>query len=85
MTLSRFKLRKAVVPLGQGKILIAGGADQPEIYDAASNSFHTVTGSRLDCFYYSSATRLTDGEVLIVGGYARPGGDAVNHAWLYRP
>ena len=85
MSLSRFKLRKAVVPLGEGRILIAGGADQPEIYDAASNSFHTVTGSRLDCFYYSTATRLSDGEVLIVGGYARPGGAAVNHAWLYQP
>jgi hypothetical protein len=23
-------------------------------------------------------------EVLIVGGYARPGGPAVNHAWLYQ-
>jgi hypothetical protein len=85
MSLSRFKLRKAVVPLGEGTILIAGGAEQPEIYDAASNSFHTVTGSRLDCFYYSTATRLTDGQVLIVGGYARPGGAAVNHAWLYQP
>jgi len=85
MSLSRFKLRKAVVPLGEGTILIAGGAEQPEIYDAASNSFHTVTGSRLDCFYFSTATRLSDGEVLIVGGYARPGGAAVNHAWLYQP
>lgn len=85
MNMSRFKLRKAVVPLGEGRILIAGGAEQPEIYDAASNSFHTVTGSRLDCFYFSTATRLSDGEVLIVGGYARPGGAAVNHAWLYQP
>jgi hypothetical protein len=85
MSLSRFKLRKAVVPLGEGRVLIAGGAKQPEVYDAASNSFHTVTGSRLDCFYFSTATRLSDGEVLIVGGYARPGGAAVNHAWLYQP
>ena len=85
MSVSRFKLRKAVVPLDEGRVLIAGGAEQPEIYDAASNSFHTVTGSRLDCFYFSTATRLSDGEVLIVGGYARPGGAAVNHAWLYQP
>jgi hypothetical protein len=85
MSFSRFKLRKAVVPLGEGRVLIAGGAEQPEIYEEASHSFHTVTGSRLDCFYYSTATRLSDGEVLIVGGYARPGGSAVNHAWLYQP
>jgi hypothetical protein len=85
MNIARFKLKKAVVPLGDGRILIAGGSEQPEMYDAASNSFHPVTGSRLDGYYFSTATRLGDGEVLIVGGYARPGGPAVNHAWLYQP
>jgi hypothetical protein len=85
MSFTRFKLRKAVAPLGDGRILIAGGAEQPEIYDAASNSFHPAMGSHLDSFYFSTATRLSNGEVLIVGGYARPGGSAVNHAWLYLP
>jgi hypothetical protein len=85
MSFTRFKLRKAVVPLDGGRVLIAGGAEQPEIYDAASNSFHSATGSRLDSYYFSTATRLTNGAVLIVGGYARPGGPAVNHAWLYEP
>ena len=85
MNFSRFKLKKAVVPLGGGRILIAGGAEQPEIYDAASNSFHSVGGSRLDSYLFSTATRLANGEVLIVGGYAKPGGPAVNHAWLYQP
>jgi hypothetical protein len=85
MNFSRFKLKKAVVPLGDGRILIAGGAEQPEIYDATSNSFHPAAGSRLDSYYFSTATRLSNGEVLIVGGYARPGGPAVNHAWLYQP
>ena len=85
MNLSRFKLKKAVVPLGDGRVLIAGGAEQPEIYDAASNSFHSVGGSRLDSYLFSTATRLANGEVLIVGGYAKPGGPAINHAWLYQP
>jgi hypothetical protein len=85
MSFSRFKLKKAVVPLGDGRILIAGGAEQPEIYDAASNSFRPARGSRLDSYYFSTATRLSNGEVLIVGGYARPGGPAINHAWLYQP
>jgi hypothetical protein len=85
MSLARFKLKKAVVSLNDGRILIAGGAEQPEIYDANSNAFASVTGSRLDSYYFSTATRLQNGEVLIVGGYARPGGSAVNHAWLYRP
>jgi hypothetical protein len=85
MGFARFKLKKAVVPLGDGRILIAGGAEQTEIYDAISNSFHSPMGSLLDCYYFSTATRLSNGEVLIVGGYARPGGPALNHAWLYQP
>jgi hypothetical protein len=85
MGFSRFKLKKAVVTLGDGKILIAGGAEQPEIYDANSNTFHTARKSRLDCYYFSTATRLSNGEVLIVGGYAQPGGPAVNQAWIYQP
>jgi hypothetical protein len=75
----------AAVPLGGGRILIAGGAVQPEIYDAASNSFHSVGGSQLDSYLFSTATPLANGEVLIVGGYAKPGGPAINHAWLYLP
>jgi hypothetical protein len=84
MSLARFKLKKAVVPLGDGRVLIAGGAAEPEVYDSSSNSFHLVPGSRLDCFLFSTATRLANGDVLIVGGYARPGGPAIDHAWLYR-
>ncbi len=84
MSLARFKLKKAVVSLNDGRILIAGGAERPEIYDASSKALDSATGSRLDCYYFSTATRLSNGEVLIVGGYARPGGPAVNHAWLYQ-
>jgi hypothetical protein len=85
MQFTRFKLKKAVVPLDDGRILIGGGAEQPEIYDPAANSFRAATGSQLDSYYFSTATRLSDGEVLIVGGYSRPGGPAVNHAWLFQP
>ena len=45
-------------------------------------SFRDGKPTRL--LYFSTATRLANGEVLIVGGYARPGGPAVNHAWLYQ-
>jgi hypothetical protein len=41
--------------------------------------------SKFDCYYFSTATRLLNGEVLIVGGYAQPGGPAVNDAWIYQP
>jgi len=85
LNVKRFKLAKAVVPLQNGRILIAGGAAQPEVYDPASGAFLPVSGTKLDGFCSSTATLLNDGEVLLAGGYANPGSSGVNHAWLYRP
>ena len=82
---NRFKLSKAVVPLKDGRVLIAGGAEQPEVYDPSSGVFAPVGGAKLDGFCFSTATLLDDGRVLLAGGYARPGGAGVNHAWLYQP
>jgi hypothetical protein len=82
----RFKNRDGVVPLKNGRILLTSGGDQPELYDPASNSFVPTAGEKLDSFYFSTATLLPNGRVLIAGGYGR---DAVagglNHAWLYQP
>ena len=83
--MKRFKLAKAVVPLKNGRVLVAGGADQPEVYDPASDAFIPVAGTRLDGFCFSTATLLSDGSVLLAGGYANPGSPGVNHAWLYQP
>lgn len=85
MKFKRFKLTKAVVPLRDGRTLIAGGAEQPEVFDPASRTFFPVPGAKLDGFLFSTATVLKDGSVLICGGYSRPGGAGVNHAWLYKP
>jgi Galactose oxidase, central domain/Kelch motif len=86
MGFKRFKIPAAVVPLRNRRILLAGGADQPEVYDPVSSSLLPTAGSKLDSFYFSTATVLSNGEVLIVGGYGpHPGGGAVNHAWLYQP
>jgi hypothetical protein len=81
----RFKLSKAVVSLKDGRVLIAGGAEQPEVYDPNSGTFVPVGGAKLDGFCFSTATLLNDGRVLLAGGYAKPGGAGVNHAWLYQP
>jgi hypothetical protein len=81
----RFKLSKAVVSLSGGRVLIAGGAEQPEVYDPESGVFVPVGGAKLDGFCFSTATLLKDGRVLLAGGYAKPGGAGVNHAWLYQP
>lgn len=85
MNENRFKLSKAVVSLKDGRVLIAGGAEQPEVYDPTSGVFVPVGGTKLDGFCFSTATLLDDGRVLLAGGYAKPGGSGVNHAWLYQP
>ena len=82
---NRFKLSKAVVSLKDGRVLVAGGADQPEVYDPNSGAFVRAGGEKLDGFCFSTATLLNDGRVLLAGGYAKPGGAGVNHAWLYQP
>jgi hypothetical protein len=84
LNLKRFKLATSVVALRDGTLLVAGGADQPEIYDPESGKFHLAGGAKLDGFLFSTATGLANGEVLLAGGYATPGGAGVNHAWLYR-
>jgi hypothetical protein len=76
---------KSVVPLKNGRILVGGGADQPEVYDRRSGGFLPVRGAKLDGFCFSTATVLNDGRVLLAGGYAKPGGAGVNHPWLYWP
>ncbi len=82
----RFKIPEGVVAGQDGRIVIAGGAGQPEIYDPARGVFVPVTGSLLDGFLYSTATLLHDGRVLLVGGYGMdPGAGAVRHAWIYEP
>ena len=81
----RFKLSKAVVALKDGRVLIAGGAEEAEVYDPKADVFAPVSGVKLDGFCFSTATVLNDGRVLLAGGYAKPGGAGVNHAWLYEP
>jgi hypothetical protein len=81
----RFKLSKAVVSLEDGRILVAGGAGEAELYDPSSNTFRLVDGSSLDGFCFSTATLLADGRVLLAGGYEKPGDAGVDHAWVYRP
>jgi hypothetical protein len=82
----RFKLHDGVVTLRNGRVLLASGADQMELYDPASKSFMAVGGVPLNGFLFSTATLLHDGRVLLVGGYGMDtGAGAVRHAWIYAP
>lgn len=86
MKYSRYKLIQGVATLKDGQVLVAGGADQPELYDPGANSFVPVTGPKLDGFYFSTTTALGNGSVLLVGGYGpRPMAGACRQAWLWKP
>jgi N-acetylneuraminic acid mutarotase len=69
MNIARFKLSNAVVPLKDGKVLIAGGGELLELYDPVTNTFSKVEGRMDTARFFSTATLLQDGRVLITGGY----------------
>jgi hypothetical protein len=70
MNEKRFKLRDATVRLPNGDVLIAGGSDHVELYDAAHDRFRTVEPRMENARNLASAVLLNDGSVLIAGGYA---------------
>ncbi|MBP8242252.1 MAG: hypothetical protein KAX36_07730 [Thermoflexales bacterium] len=79
---SRFKLADAVVALGNGDVLVGGGAQQIEILDPRRMAFGAP--QKLDAdYFFSTATVLADGGALIAGGYDRKI-QATASAWLYR-
>jgi hypothetical protein len=84
MHAERYKLSAAVTRLGDGEVLVAGGAPMVERFDPRSGGFLLVPGNLGGSFAFSTATRLANADVLIAGGYD----DRVqltNRAWLYRP
>ena len=79
--------------LANGKVLIAGGADQDltgtglasaELYDPSAGTF-TQTGSMAVGRFLHTATQLQDGKVLIVGGALTSASDPLATAEVYDP
>jgi hypothetical protein len=79
--------------LANGKVLIAGGADQDptgtglastELYDPSTGAF-TQTGSMAAGRFLHTATQLQNGKVLIIGGALTSASDPVATAEVYDP
>ena len=51
------------------KVLIGGGAAHAEIFDPSLLRFSVVAGPDMDGRYFSTATLLSGGRVLLAGGY----------------
>lgn len=88
MNTARYKIRDAVVVLRDGRVLVAGGGAQVEVYDPATGVFRLVKGDLGAARHYATATLLADGRVLFTGGYASGNADgliAEAGAWIYQP
>ncbi len=83
MKTARFKLPEAVALLKDGTVLVAGGGEQVETYNPATKTFSIATGHMDTARFYSTATLLTDGRVLIAGGYDAHS-LASTKAWVYK-
>jgi hypothetical protein len=81
---ARFKLPDVAVQLRSGQLLIAGGNRQAEVYDVRSGKFAVVGGDTGDSRHYMSETLLSDGRVLLAGGYAYTP-EATAQTWIYKP
>ena len=84
MNSARYKLASAMVLLKDGRALIAGGSPVLETYDPGKKAFQSVKGELDAARFFSSATVLSDGRVLIVGGYDDRGA-ATDKTWVYTP
>lgn len=80
----RYKLPGAVALLPSGKVVVGGGAARVELYDGETGRFAATAGSLDGDREFATATLLTDGTVLIVGGYDENIRTSAA-AWLVRP
>jgi hypothetical protein len=81
---ARFKLPDEAVLLESGKLLIAGGSRELEIFDPANGQFVIAAGKMNDARHFMTETKLKDGRVLLAGGY--PNNDqATGQTWIYQP
>lgn len=84
MRLPRYKHAGTSVVLPDGRVLLAGGAPEAEVYDPETGAFLLVGGEGRMVGQFSAAAPLPDGRVLVTGGYGLGRGPQAS-AWLYRP
>ncbi len=84
MQWGRHKIRDAVAGLSSGGVVVAGGASRPELYDSAESVFIPVEGQLSGPLMFATATHLTSGEVLVLGGYDDRTQSSAG-AWLVGP
>ncbi len=84
MSLARFNHQAATLQLSDGQILVAGAGARLEIFNPAFNSFSSTAGNVGTGRIFSTSTLLSNGEILIAGGYNFDYPPTAS-AWLYSP
>lgn len=69
MQFGRHKIDPSALLLPDGNVLIAGGAEHPEWFDASANRFHSLDADLQASLSFTCSTLLSDNTVLITGGY----------------
>jgi hypothetical protein len=80
----RFKLPEDAVSVEAGRLLVAGGSKEVELFDPATGMFVLASGKISGPWHFMTETRLTDGSVLLAGGYAN-NDQATAETWIYKP
>lgn len=84
MTKARFKITTAAALLNDGRVIVAGDGRYAEVFDLRNQRYVTAQGSFGDDWMYAAAVTLSDGRVLITGGY-NDGMSVTDGAWVYQP
>jgi hypothetical protein len=69
MRIGRYKLRDTALRLPDGRVLIAGGGRHAEVFDPITNAFGAVEGDLGHDYSFASATLLSNGDAVVLGGY----------------
>jgi hypothetical protein len=80
----RYKFLDAVVVLPDGDVLVAGGGRHAERLDRGLDRFVRVRAALGAALAFSTVTPLSDGRILIAGGYD-PNIRTRRSAWIYAP
>lgn len=65
----RYKHSGTSVVLEDGRVLLAGGAARPELFDPGAEDFALLPGEMQLAPSFSAVAQLADGSVVITGGY----------------